>query len=385
MIDFIFSCQPSRKRKDGTVQVFIKASRKSESIMLGTNVYVLPEHWQDGRVVNHPNAQKINTELSRQLYELQSWSLDQIRKDKKIQLAALHNYKKSPKQFVQFANSVLQSDHLLSYNTKKRYRVMIGHVSDFDKSILIDSIDVAWMEKLDAYLMSNGMNNNSRITVFKGLQRFLNMAADLGLIDLRDVPKYSNKIKEIESDRCALTENELHRIESIEFSEEFSYLEKIKDMFLFSCYTGLRFQDLQALTARNFREGNDGLELHFRAKKTGKLLTLPLQIIFDSKPYVIVQKYLLQITTGKELDKNLFKKITNQYANRCMREIALKSKIFKKVTMHVGRHTFATTLATKIPTKILQELMQHSKIETTMIYVHMSNQHITDELKKVFK
>ncbi len=162
------------------------------------------------------------------------------------------------------------------------------------------------------------------------------------------------------------------------------HLKKVLDLFLFSCYTGLRFSDLIKLTARNFREGDEGLELHIRAQKTGKILTLPLDVIFSGKPALIAYKYLSLIKKGKELDKPIFKEITNQYANRCIRELALMAGIYKKVTMHVGRHTFATILAPLIPTKMLQELLQHSKIETTMLYVHLSNSRINEELRRVF-
>lgn len=383
MIDFKIVCFSSRKKSDGSVHVKIKATQQGKVTLLSTGIFIMPEQFEDGQVKDHPNAQRLNAELTRQLLAIQSFALDYIRKNGNISARSLKAYRKNAgKSFVDFGRQIVLNDHNLSHGTKKRYNVVFNHIERFHANIKIEDINPEWLHDFDAYLSKQGLCNNSRAGVHRCIRKILNYAAKLGLINKESVYKY--QVKETPSDRSVLTEKEVQKIEDLELKGEFEHLDKVKDLFLFSCYTGLRFGDITALTARNFREGDEGLELHFRAQKTSKLLTVPLEVIFDAKPAKIAQKYLKKIAHAKDMDKALFAKITNQYANRCMKEITLKAGIFKKVTMHVGRHTFATYLASRIPTKLLQELLQHSKIETTMVYVHLSNKNINDALKNAF-
>lgn len=385
MIDFKIVCFASRKKPDGKVHLKIKATQQSKKVtLLSTGVFVTPEQFADGQVIDHPNAQRLNAELTRQLLAMQSWALDYIRKNGSITAKSLKSYRKnSGKSFTDFGRQIVLNDHNLEHSTKKRYKVVFNHIDRFNSNIKIEDIGAEWLHEFDAYLAKEGLQNNSRAGVHRCIRKCLNYAAKLGLIEKDSIYKYT--VKETPSDRCALTVKEVEKIEAVELIGEFEHLNKAKDIFLFGCYTGLRFGDIVALTARNFREGDEGLEIHFRAKKTSKLLTIPLEVIFDAKPAKIIQTYIKKIVHAKDMDKPIFAKITNQYANRCMKEIALKAGILKKVTMHVARHTFATYLASRIPTKLLQDLLQHSKIETTMVYVHLSNKNINDALKNAFK
>jgi site-specific recombinase XerD len=79
----------------------------------------------------------------------------------------------------------------------------------------------------------------------------------------------------------------------------------------------------------------------------------------------------------------VFHKYTNQYFNRILKLLAARAGINKVITSHVARHTFATHLASKIPLPILKSILQHSKIETTMIYLHLSNKIVNDALDGV--
>lgn len=120
--------------------------------------------------------------------------------------------------------------------------------------------------------------------------------------------------------------------------------------FLFSCFTGLRFTDVQKLTIENFIDDS----VVFTAEKTGKF-----------------QRIKLNESAKKYIYNDFFKiNSTNEYTNRELKKIAKLCGISKKLTFHVARHTFATNfLICGGRLEHLQKILAHSKIEETMIYV----------------
>jgi integrase len=133
----------------------------------------------------------------------------------------------------------------------------------------------------------------------------------------------------------------------------------ILQRFLFSCFTGLRFSDNANLTTENIIEDY----VAFTAEKTGKFQRIKLNE--SAKSFL----------DGKNV---LNEKFTNEYTNRELKHIAKLVGITKKVTFHVSRHTFATNfLICGGRIEHLQKILGHSKIEETMIYVHIVEQ-ITD-------
>lgn len=177
------------------------------------------------------------------------------------------------------------------------------------------------------------------------------------------------------------------------FKEDEAYLDKIRDLFLISCFTGLRFGDVATLAPKHILQADRGLQIKKQSVKVDKVIELPLHGLFKvkgakSRPEQLVQRYLdmhhEQYGKKRAFEKEpFFQKLTNQYVNRELKTIAERANIKKNVTCHVGRHTFATHLASKkVSPQILMELLQHSDIKTTMKYVHLSKKLIFEELDK---
>ena len=149
-------------------------------------------------------------------------------------------------------------------------------------------------------------------------------------------------------------------------------------MFLFSCYTGLRFSDLSALRKDNIQSINGEKWLNVTMQKTKQSIQIPLFLLFDNKPIEIIERYI-------EPDrKYIFDDLTNQYVNRKLKELAKLVGIEKNVTFHTARHTQATYLLYKgVNVTTVQKLLGHKKLETTLIYTKVMNRTITNELKAV--
>ena len=160
-------------------------------------------------------------------------------------------------------------------------------------------------------------------------------------------------------------------------------LGEVRDLFLFSCYTGLRISDATHLKPEYFTKAKGGYELEFVTQKVNKRAQLPLHSLFKmpgekiSKPEIILEKYY---DKKKEF---IFPVLSEPFINRHLKVLATLADISIKVTFHTARHSFGTYMANKIPLPVLMVLMQHSDIKTTMTYVNTSQELVKQGLMKV--
>jgi integrase len=152
--------------------------------------------------------------------------------------------------------------------------------------------------------------------------------------------------------------------------------------FLFSCYTGLRFQDVKDLDythiqKRLVRQGNSArfLEKYYieiDMHKTGFPVMIPL-----------LNKALALIDVNKK-EGRVFKVISNQRTNEHLAKIMPLAGVSKKITFHCSRHTFATVgLVYGIPQVVIQEILGHQEAETTEIYTHMVDDFLFNQMDKL--
>jgi site-specific recombinase XerD len=159
-------------------------------------------------------------------------------------------------------------------------------------------------------------------------------------------------------------------------------LEKVRDIFLFSVYTGLRFEDAQALTMDRLSKDKAGKTfLTIEQEKTNEPLVLPVL-----EPAVkIVSKY--KSSPERKILNKVLPKISNQKLNVYLKVIADLASIDKKLTHHVARHTCATTvlLSNDVPIEVVSKWLGHTNIKTTQIYAKITNvylQKVANNLSK---
>lgn len=178
------------------------------------------------------------------------------------------------------------------------------------------------------------MSNN---TVMKHIQRFRKIVTLGYHIEWLDRDPFVRwKTTNEKRERPFLTTNELSNIEiSLLFNKR---LERVRDLFVFSCYTGIAYSDIMNLTANNILKGIDGSNWIFtNRQKTKSQVQLP---ILD-KAQELINKYLNHPIT--QVSKTLFPVITNEKLNQYLKEVAFYCGIKKNLTFHMARHTFATT------------------------------------------
>lgn len=214
------------------------------------------------------------------------------------------------------------------------------------------------------------LKNNGYNTIQKGqavIKTYLNLAK-LAKINF-DMPIIS--VSYISTTRDFCTEVELKSIIKKYKAGDFSKnheLEKVVEMFLFSCSTGLRISDLHFITQSKI---SDGFLIFkpYKSRKRYKEIHIPIS------PFI--EKLLL-----KKGD-HIFGNFTEQVVNRKLKDVADICGIDKNLSMHVGRHTFATMFLQKGgDIKALQDILGHSDIKTTMNYLHKDIDHLKRQMEK---
>src|SRR5665811_716304 len=221
-----------------------------------------------------------------------------------------------------------------------------------------------------------GCTNNGAMKHMERLKKMSKLAVRLDWVDKDPFVNFKLKFKKTE--RQFLTERELKLIEETTFKVP-SY-DKIKDLFVFACYTGLSYIDVKELKADHLVNGLDGGGwLYTKRTKTDEPLKIPLL----PKAKEILEKY--QEDANTIANERLLPIYSNHMINRTLKDIAEACGIRKNLTFHVARHTFATaiTLSNGVPIETVSKLLGHTKLSTTQIYARVVEKKIGEDMQKL--
>lgn len=244
--------------------------------------------------------------------------------------------------------------------TFKNIKSQLKTVREWKETIPFGELKKEYLETLEAWLRNKkNLEQNSIWAVMKTMKSQAKRAFDDQVsFDVKSVQLY--RLPATHARITHLKPAELEKLWKYLFHEEIPPAHfKVLRMFLFSTLTGLRVSDLYRVSWKHIQDD----ELTFEPWKTRGMAK------FVSVP--IPEDAWLLIENSKGL---LFSPPTEQESNRTLKEIATACGIRKNLTMHVARHTFATEFLRKGgQIYVLQQLMGHSKITTTMVYVHVDS------------
>ena len=165
-----------------------------------------------------------------------------------------------------------------------------------------------------------------------------------------------------------LTEAEVARIKGKDMPNE--RLEKVRDLFLFQCYTALSYCDMELLEPADFQTNGEGvLFIEKKRKKTG----IPFLVVLLPDALEIAKKYEFQLPT-----------ISNQKYNAYLKEVATLCGIEKKIHSHIGRHTAATYLLNKgVSMEIVAKVLGHATTAQTRHYAKLLDSSVFNEFKRL--
>lgn len=264
--------------------------------------------------------------------------------------------------------------------TLERYTTSLKHTRSFIQwkykkdDLDISALDHEFISDYEFWLKSvRRCDHNTTMKYLANFKKIVLKCVKNGWL-ARD-PFLGFKLTKRPVDRTALTMHELEAIASLKLSID--RLAAVRDIFLFSCYTGLAYADVKKLRKSEVVTGIDGEKwISIKRQKTDSLSRIPLlpmaqEIIarYENSPGTAESTYVLPV-------------LTNQKMNAYVKEIADLAGITKNLTYHIARHTFATTitLSNGVPIETVSKMLGHRDIKTTQHYAKILDQKISEDM-----
>lgn len=282
---------------------------------------------------------------------------------------------------IEYHNEHMKST--LRWGTQKNYFTTHKYIFLFLKQkhkttdMFLSELSYRFIIDFERFLRhQKSMGNNTVMKHIERLRKMVNLAYKMEWVEKDPFIKFKAKYEKKE--RTFLTLEELQTIEGKVFG--IHRLQFIKDLFVFSCYTGLSYGDVMGLTNDNLCIGIDKKQwIYSQREKTN----IPVKIPLLSKALGIIEKYKWHPNPIKK--ETLFPTISNQKLNSYLKEIADVCGIKKNLTFHIARHTFATTvtLSNGVPIETVSKLLGHSKITTTQIYAKVIEKKVSEDMQRL--
>ncbi len=258
--------------------------------------------------------------------------------------------------------------------TLEHLRAFIAHSYDGATDIDIQRLSYDFINAFSFWVKTvKKCNHNSTIKHISNLRKIVNHCLKSGW--LQKDPFLGFTMSKKPGVREFLTDAELEALTRKDFAIE--RLSVIRDIFLFSCYTGLAFIDVFQLTPQDIATGIDGKQWIFTARQ--KTAT-PSRIPLLPPAKVILEKYKEH---PKCINENkVLPVISNQKMNAYLKEIADLCSIRKTLTFHIARHTFATTvtLSNGVPIETVSKMLGHSSIKMTQHYAKILDKKVSEDM-----
>ena len=391
-----FLLQKGKVKSDGKAPIVTRIIVNGEMAHFSTQQSVDPTRWdtkanrtygltQDDKTINAV-LDEIKSSLFRHYYDMQAKgeSISALKLKNKLCSTEEKPIKSTMDLFDKFITEYAELVKARGYGKEAliRYKICKNRVQEFLKDemhandISIDAINKRLLDKF--YLWNRKtykIGNNTAIHFMHKFSTVYKMAWDYGWVTGN--PFHMLNLRKDRTERAYLTIDELERLANREFTSE--RLERMRDIFLFCCYTGLSYIDVKTLTTDNLVRKNDGkLWIVTKRTKTEVPVNVPLLEI----PLRLIKKY-------EPLRKGnlVFPVYSNQKSNDYLKEIAALCGINKDVTFHTARHTFATTVTLEngVPVESVSKMLGHTNIQTTQIYARITERKINQDMDVLSK
>lgn len=389
----IFFLKKPKTYQDGPVPIYLRITVNGKRAEISVNRTVEPAKWITGAGKVKGNSEDIK-KFNAYLDTLQSRLYDAhqalLREGKIITAESLKNkytgagdrqrmlipiFKKHNEEIA----ALVPQEY--AAGTAERYKTSLSHTIEFLKwkyrvtDIDIREINHEFVTDYDFFLRSvHKCANNTTVKYIKNFKKIIYICIANGWLDKDPFVNYKPRLKEVE--RPFLSEEELQAVAEKVFVS--ARLNQVKDIFLFSCFTGLAYADVSKLGHENVSTGIDGEKwLFVNRTKTDTpsrvpLLPTALDILekYKDHPVCINTKKLLPV-------------LTNQKMNAYLKEIADICGIQKELTFHIARHTFATTvtLNNDVPIESVSKMLGHRNLRTTQHYAKLLDKKVSSDMQ----
>ena len=296
---------------------------------------------------------------------------------------------KSEKNFFEIYDMFVNEESINSqwnFRTLQKMKTQKKVLEEFDHDISFEKFNEQYLSNYQRYLEGKNHKNSTISKELAALKWFLKWAMKKGYTKSGEFEKFKPKIKNVQKKIIFLNKSELKRFTEYEIPTDKSYLEKIRDVFLFQCFTGLRYSDVFNLKRSDVKDGyleittlktadNLIIELNSYSRK---LLNKYIDVEFEHNkalPVISNQKmndYLKELAELAEIDEL----VTQTYfkGNERIEEVLPK---YSLMSTHAGRRTFVcNALSLGIPPQVVMKWTGHSDYKAMKPYID-----IADEIK----
>lgn len=383
-----FYLRSNYRNKEGKIPLMLRIYLNNERINIGAvGISIVPELWDNKKLRLKGRTAEI-LQINQQLEQVQSTlqlifhrqqydpdiSLDRIKSE---YLGKKEEFGKISSLFGKVNGDVKEQIGItLSYATYRRYEVTKRLFMEFlaykykRKDMNLNEITSIVIHDFEIYLHTFvGYKNNTAVKMMKQLKTVILFAKKAGYIS--HDPFLNHHFHRQPTDRGFLTEAEIKTLATCEL--KLHRLEVVRDIFLFSCFTGLAYVDVVNLTEENIVELNGHEWIMTKRQKTN----IASNILLLDYPKLIIEKYAPYRAKGGRLLPIL----SNQKMNSYLKEIAEICGIKKRLSFHLARHSFATmTLSKGVPIESVSKMLGHTNIRTTQIYARITNKKIEQDM-----
>lgn len=267
--------------------------------------------------------------------------------------------------------------------TLKKFKEVYAHVQEYVaerfgvKDIPLKQLGYAFIKQYEEFLLERGLKPITINKIIQRLRQMITYALRCNYIQ-RD-PFVDYKPLKERKQLVFLTQDELDKLEGYHFSQE--RLEQVKNIYLFSVYTGLAYNEAVNLRHDHIFRGFDGRNwITLIRQKTDREFSVPL--------LPQAEKLIGILAESRVNDGYVLPRISNQKINSYLKEIAEIVGIHKKLTHHTARKTFASTvlLYHDVPIEVVSMLLGHSDITVTQkSYAQVVNRNISNHMNLLEK
>lgn len=390
----LFYIKRNEPKKDGRVVIMVRITINGIRSQFSSKLLVQPEQWDSknervkGLVAEARNLNRLleNIGSSLNVHHNKFMSIDGHVTPERLRniFLGLEEQEQTIISFFDKYNDQykLKVGTTSTHRTYTRYLLTRERLAEFMKQrynlsdMPINEMTVSFIDEFYLYIRNNTeCNHNSSLKFLQRFRTILYFAKNNGL-SFND-PFGSFRFRYDKVNRGYLDQDELDILYTKKFPS--ARLSQVRDIFIFSCYTGLAYVDVFELTEDKIRKAFDGhLWIMTKRQKTDVNTNVRLLDI----PLAILEKY-----KGKQKNGKVLPVISNQKINDYLEEIADICGIGKKITFHVARHTFASTVAlgNDVPMESIQSMLGHADIKTTQIYAHVIDRKLSRDMDNMAK
>lgn len=365
-----------RKKKSSDTStgiVEIRVTHQRLNKYFSTGVKILPSQWDATKkcVTGHKNSTLLNTSIESLYHKIKTALSEMAIAQTPFSFSGLESkieksvYKGS---FIDYAENKIQNRKDITESTRRTQNKLIGTLKEFGLMLNFSDLTQENVRKFDYKLHERNYTQSTVHSYHKFLKIYINEALREGLIEKS--PYSGIKIERGTTGiRKYLTKKELQIMEQAHISSP--TIDRVRDLFLFQCYTGLAYAELESFSYSNLEERDGKFILSGRRKKTGE----GFYIVILPEALAILEKYNRQLPI-----------ITNQQYNLRLKTLAEIINLNKNLTSHMARHTFAVnTLNSGIPIEVVARMLGHTNTATTHIYAKILDKTVEEAFEKLSK